>query len=393
MCFLLSVRGGAFGLRLLPKTKLRELIKRFLSLLTVAALLLLFAGAAVFCVRAAEFDLSSVPAFSGEPYAVINGNEPSFDESRISPEPFESYGKPDRLGRCTAAFACVGTETMPTSPRGSISSVRPTGWQNDRYDIVDGGALYNRCHLIAYQLTAENANKRNLITGTRYMNTEGMQPFEESVAAFISGSGYHVLYRVTPLFAGDELVARGVLMEALSVEDGGAGVRFCVFCYNVQPGVVIDYASGESRLTDPDAGEIVTAAPTAVFILNIRSKIFHLPDCDSVSKMSAKNKRESVDTAASLIGAGYKPCSVCRPDKASVSAGTPGESSAPFGDVDGDGIVTAADARAALRIAVRLDAADDKELRAADVDGDADVTAADARLILCVAVGLIINTY
>lgn len=191
---------------------------------------------------------ANIPTYSGKAYAVINNNNPAFDESQLTTEYFESYDILDSYGRCGKAFACLGKETMPTEERGAIGSVKPSGWHTVKYDCVDGKYLYNRCHLIGFQLSGENANKRNLITGTRYMNTQGMLPFENMVSDYIEETGNHVMYRVTPVFVGDELVARGVQMEAYSVEDEGDGICFNVFCFNVQPGVVIDYATGESEL-------------------------------------------------------------------------------------------------------------------------------------------------
>ncbi|MBQ3865343.1 MAG: DNA/RNA non-specific endonuclease [Clostridia bacterium] len=199
--------------------------------------------------------LAEVPAYAGQPYATVNGNAPFFTEEEITARSFERYGKLDKLGRCTACTASVGRDLMPTAPRESIYEVKPTGWHSYRYDFIDGESLYNRCHLIGFQLTAENANPRNLITGTRYMNTEGMLPFENMAADHVRETGGHVMVRVTPVFAGNDLVCRGVLMEGYSVEDQGGSVYYCVFCYNVQPGVEIDYATGESRLVAalPDA--------------------------------------------------------------------------------------------------------------------------------------------
>lgn len=192
--------------------------------------------------------LADIPAYTDTPYVELNGNEPDFDQADFTTESFETYGELDSLGRCTAAYANIGRDLMPTEKRGDISSVHPSGWVQAQYDFVDGKSLYNRCHLIGYQLTGENANERNLITGTRYLNVEGMLPFENLVADYIKETGNHVLYRVSPVFDGDGLVAEGVQMEAESVEDGGEGVCYNVFCYNVQPGVEIDYATGESRL-------------------------------------------------------------------------------------------------------------------------------------------------
>ena len=179
---------------------------------------------------------------------VLGENQPLFDEDDITAVSNEFYSELDSLGRCGYTMACIGEDLMPTQPRESISQVKPTGWKQKKYDFVDGESLYNRCHLIGFQLTGENANERNLITGTRYMNTEGMLPFENMVADYIKETGNHVLYRVTPIFQGDELVARGVQMEAFSVEDSGDGICFCVYIYNNQPGVTIDYATGHNWL-------------------------------------------------------------------------------------------------------------------------------------------------
>ena len=190
--------------------------------------------------------LEDIPEYTGEAYVAINGNQPFFTEADYTTASYETYSPLDGLGRCGVAEANVGQDLMPTEARGSISSVKPTGWHSSKYDFVDGKSLYNRCHLIGYQLTAENANKQNLITGTRYLNVIGMLPFENMVADYVHETDNHVLYRVTPIFDGSDLVARGVLMEAWSVEDNGEGVCFNVYCYNVQPGVEIDYATGDN---------------------------------------------------------------------------------------------------------------------------------------------------
>lgn len=181
-------------------------------------------------------------------YIVVNDNQPFFTEADFTKESFESYSELDFLGRCGVAFANLGIDLMPTEERGEIGSIKPTGWHTVKYDNVDGKYLYNRCHLIGFQLSAENANKKNLITGTRYLNVQGMLPFENMVADYIKETKNHVLYRVTPVFDGDNLLASGVQMEALSVEDNGAGICFNVFIYNVQPGIQIDYATGNSEL-------------------------------------------------------------------------------------------------------------------------------------------------
>lgn len=194
--------------------------------------------------------LDFIPDYSGEPYVPVNENIPYFQNEELIAEPFETYSDLDNLGRCGAAYACIGTDLMPTKDRESISEVKPSGWNNKEYDFIDGGWLYNRCHLIGFQLTGENANEKNLITGTRYMNVEGMLLFENMVADYIKETGNHVLYRVTPIYQEQELVARGVLMEGKSVEDDGNGILFNVFVYNVQPGIGIDYADGESWTED-----------------------------------------------------------------------------------------------------------------------------------------------
>ncbi|MGN0655163.1 MAG: DNA/RNA non-specific endonuclease, partial [Ruminiclostridium sp.] len=194
--------------------------------------------------------LDNLPAYSGKAYVELNGNVPSFKKSQLTTESFEKYSKQDSLGRCGVAFANVSKETMPTEARGSIGSIKPSGWHTVKYDNVDGKYLYNRCHLIGYQLTGENDNKKNLITGTRYMNTEGMLPFENKVANYVESTGNHVLYRATPIFEGGNLLAGGVQLEAYSVEDKGKGVCFNVYCYNVQPDIVIDYSDGSSKLSD-----------------------------------------------------------------------------------------------------------------------------------------------
>lgn len=196
-----------------------------------------------------SFSMDEIPEFDeSTPYVVINENVPVFEEKYFTDISFESYSPLDSLGRCGVAFANVSLDTMPTEERGAIGSVKPSGWQTAKYDNVDGKYLYNRCHLIGYQLTAENANKENLITGTRYLNVQGMLPFENEVADYIKDTGNHVLYRVTPIFQGENLVAKGVQMEAESVEDRGDGVEFNVFVYNNQPGIEIDYATGKSKL-------------------------------------------------------------------------------------------------------------------------------------------------
>lgn len=275
-----------------------------------------------------SISLSYTPDYAGDPYVVVNNNQPEFAESEMTTSSFETYSDLDALGRCGIAYANIGQDLMPTEERGNISDVKPSGWQSVEYEGIDGGYLYNRCHLIGFQLTAENANEKNLITGTRYLNVEGMLPFENMVADYIQETGNHVLYRVTPLFEGDNLVASGVQMEAKSVEDNGAGILFNVFCYNVQPGITIDYATGNSQLTgdasgtgaEPQTGTSGTGGSDgtqqeneSTYILNTNTMKFHRPDCSSVSQMSESNKGEFTGTRDELIAQGYEPCKNCNP--------------------------------------------------------------------------------
>ena len=255
------------------------------------------------------YTLDTIPAYSGEAYVPLNDNNPDFDPDNLPPRSFEEYSDLDSLGRCGVAFANVGLDLMPTEKRGSIGQVKPSGWKTVQYDIVDGKYLYNRCHLIGYQLTAENANKKNLITGTRYLNVQGMLPFENLVADYVKETGNHVLYRVTPIFEGDNLVADGVQIEAISVEDKGEGLLFNVYCYNVQPGIVIDYATGDSALADA----VPADADTVVYILNTKTGKFHYPDCSSAINMKADVREEYAGTRDELISAGYEPCGRCKP--------------------------------------------------------------------------------
>lgn len=286
------------------------------------------------------FDLSAIPAYSGQPYVAVNNNVPFFSDADLTDVSFESYGDLDALGRCSVAYASVGTDTMPTEKRGNIGQVKPTGWHTVKYDFVDGKYLYNRCHLIGYQLTSENANEKNLITGTRYLNVQGMLPFENMTADYVKETENHVLYRVTPVFEGNNLVAAGVLMEAESVEDKGEGVEFCVFVYNAQPGVTIDYATGDSWLDENGTGNQQAAAKetktvveteiqaekqtqaentqapakeTSTYILNTNSKKFHKPGCSAASQIKAANKDEFTGTRDEVIAKGYEPCKKCNP--------------------------------------------------------------------------------
>lgn len=286
-----------------------------LSLLLLLSLLLSACGA-VPGGNQPSFSLEDIPEFSGEPYVVLEDNQPAFTQEDLTAGSFEEYTPLDVLGRCGAAFAMVGLDTMPTRDRESISQVKPSGWQTAEYDtdLVDGGYLYNRCHLIGYQLTAENANEENLITGTRYMNIEGMLPFENQIADYVEETDNQVLYRATPIFEEDNLVADGVLMEAMSVEDQGEGVCFNVYAYNVQPGVEIDYETGESSIDEsavPASEEKDSEKIT--YILNTNTMKFHLPSCSSVSEMDSHNKKTFSGTREEIIEKGYEPCGRCHP--------------------------------------------------------------------------------
>ena len=265
---------------------------------------------------AVSVSLEEVPAYSGSPYVELDGNQPGFSLEERTTDSFETYSTLDALGRCGPAYACIGQDLMPTEDRESISSVHPTGWVQAEYSFVDGGSLYNRCHLIGFQLTGENANEENLITGTRYMNVEGMLPFENMVADYIKETGNHVLYRAAPIFEGENLVASGVVMEAFSVEDEGEGVCFHVYVYNVQPGVEINYATGESWETGDSASSALESQAEEQkrdYVLNTSSKKFHRPDCPSVDSMSEKNQQEYHGTREELIAQGYEPCGSCNP--------------------------------------------------------------------------------
>ena len=266
--------------------------------------------------------LDSVPDFDGKvAFVSINENTPFFTEDEITDKSFESYSELDSLGRCGVAFASVGLDLMPSEERGSIGSVKPSGWQSVKYDIVDGKYLYNRCHLIGYQLTAENANEKNLITGTRYLNIEGMLPFENMVADYVKETGNHVMYRVTPIFEGNNLVASGVLMEGYSVEDKGEGISFCVYAYNAQPGIDIDYKTGKSALSgekieeNGEADEGVPGENETVFdyVLNTSSMKFHKPECSYAKSIKEANRQEFKGTREELIEDGYSPCGTCKP--------------------------------------------------------------------------------
>lgn len=291
-----------------------------------------------------QADVLALPAYSKSASIKLNNNSPYFTEDEIAvaaSSSYEAYSPLDSLGRCGITQASLSLDTMPTEERGEIGSVKPSGWHTVKYDGIDGNYLYNRCHLIGYQLSGENSNTRNLITGTRYMNVEGMLPYENKTADYIKSTGNHVLYRVIPIFEEDNLLASGVTMEAYSIEDAGKGLSFCVYCYNVQPGITINYVNGDS--TGPAFTGSTTGSTTgnttdsktesktesteqsstfkqnngneisSTYILNTNTRKFHRPDCSSVKKMKDKNKAEFTGTREEAIAAGYDPCGNCNP--------------------------------------------------------------------------------
>ena len=283
-------------------------------------------------------------------YVEIDNNTPSFTVDDATTDAFQSFSRLDWLGRCGTAYACLGPETLPTDMRGDISEIHPSGWVQNFYDFIEGESLYNRSHLIAHCLSGQDANERNLITGTRHFNADVMEPIEAMVLDYIERTGNHVLYRVTPVFEGDELVARGVQMEALSMEDGGQGVSLNVFLRNIQPGVAIDYATGNNwadeaatagswsasaATSSPSTSAAAGAAPlatisaaattsqaddastdtpaTVTYVVNKNTGKFHYPSCSSVPKIKAKNRMDSNQTRDELIAQGYVPCKNCNP--------------------------------------------------------------------------------
>lgn len=264
--------------------------------------------------------LDAIPAYDGRAYVAVNNNEPFFTDSDMTTTAFENYSDLDSLGRCGVAYANICKDIMPTEERGKIGMIKPSGWHTVKYDVIKDRYLYNRCHLIGYQLAGENANSKNLITGTRYLNVEGMLPFENLVANYVNNTGNHVLYRVTPMFSGSNLVANGVLIEAKSVEDNGGGILFNVYCYNVQPGVGINYENGDSWLdgttgsassgSDSSAAENSAAdssnSETMVHI-TATGKKYHRAGCRTLKKSDTE---VTLDEAKSM---GLSPCGICNP--------------------------------------------------------------------------------
>ena len=259
-----------------------------------------------------SYESTDIPAYAGNSFVILDDNKPAFSkQDRERTDAFETYSDLDELGRCGVAYANICKELMPTEERGAIGMVKPTGWHTVKYDNVEGKYLYNRCHLIGYQLAGENANEKNLITGTRYLNVTGMLQFEDQVADYVKETDHHVLYRVTPVFDGDNLVATGVEMEAYSVEDKGEGVSFHVFVYNVQPGIVIDYATGESWPDDSKTTENTGKGQN--YVLNTNTHKFHTQNCESVRDIADSNKEVYTGYREDLINMGYEPCKRCKP--------------------------------------------------------------------------------
>ena len=316
-------------------------MKRIVNILTLLSVLCLVFSALTGCAFGGNennfpISLDTIPAFDGKtPYVSINDGKPSFTDEDMTTKSYEKYAELDSLGRCGVTIACIGKDIMPTEERGSIGSVKPSGWQTVKYDIVDGKYLYNRCHLIGYQLTGENANRQNLITGTRYMNVDGMLPFENMVADYVKETNNHVLYRVTPIFEGTNLVANGVLIEAKSVEDNGEGIEFCVYVYNNQPGIVIDYRNGDSKLDDgtsfpkdepsetpnenpdgnPEQNPEESKPEVSTYIINKSSKKVHKEDCRYAKDIKEENKEIYTGTLDDLLSDGdFFACGTCKPE-------------------------------------------------------------------------------
>lgn len=250
---------------------------------------------------------------SDAPYIEVNNNIPYFTENDLTTQSFEYYSDLDALGRCQMAYACIGEDLMPTEERGAIGSVKPSGWHTVKYSCIPDRYLYNRCHLIGYQLSGENANEKNLITGTRYLNVEGMLPFENAVASYVHETKNHVLYRVTPVFEDENLIASGVLIEALSVEDNGDGICFNVYCYNIQPGITIDYLTGDSYEAGNAEENTQTVSEAYTYILNTNSHKFHTPSCSSIKDMKKQNLKQFYGSRDEAIAQGYDPCGRCHP--------------------------------------------------------------------------------
>lgn len=252
-----------------------------------------------------DITAEDVPEYEGDPYVTVNGNEPEFSDELKTGDDFEVYGELDNQSRCTAAIASLSVDTQPAGneERGDISSVHPSGWKS--------GMGWERCHLIGWQLCAENANERNLVTGTHYMNVTGMLPFENRVDWYISETGNHVLYEVEPVFRGKNMICSGVHMQAESVEDSGRGISFNVFCFNVSPGKEINYKTGEVTTVDQEEAAANTFERT--YVLNTNTMKFHYPTCSSVGQMAEHNKEYATESREELIKRGFSPCGNCEP--------------------------------------------------------------------------------
>lgn len=261
--------------------------------------------------REANVVLENIPEYSGDAVAIINDNNPQFSE--LVMESYEYYSELDYLGRCGVAHASLGMDLMPTEQRESISQVKPSGWLNKEYDIVEGGYLYNRCHLIGFQLAGENANEKNLITGTKYMNSPIMTKYENAIAGYIKETGNHVMYRVTPMYQGSDLVAKGIQIEGYSVEDQGEGVCFNVFLYNEQPGIIIDHGTGESWLDEEHEIKVIedVLGDDIEHVLNTSSLKIHQPSCSSVKKINDGNRKNTDMDVEELFKLGYTLCGSC----------------------------------------------------------------------------------
>lgn len=283
------------------------MIKKLLSAFLIACLSFSLSGCSAQQAEAPSQTVSQdeIPAFTDQAYVVLNNNVPTFTEEEITDQSFETYYPLDDLGRVTGAFASIGTDLLPTKERGNISSVKPTGWHSVQYDNVEGKNLYNRCHLIAWSLTGEDANPNNLITGTRYLNIEGMKPFEDMTRDYIKETGNHVMYRVIPVYTRDNLVADGVIMEGYSVEDNGEGIEFNIYAYNEQPGITIDHATGDSALNGEEIDSSTNENTQGTYVINKSTKKIHDPSCSSVSNMKEENKEFYRGNLQDLLDQGY----------------------------------------------------------------------------------------
>ena len=325
---------------------------------------------------------SKLPTYSGNAYVTINNNVPSFSDTELTTKGYEKYSFLDSLGRTQTAIASVGKDTMPAAneERGDISSIKPSGWVQAKYDVVSGGWLYNRCHLIGWQLSAENANKKNLITGTKYLNISGMLPFENMVADYIEETGNHVAYRITPIYEGNNLLASGIQMEAFSVEDNGEGICFNVYCYNVQPEITIDYATGASQYNGSSSnnsssssslsGETSSdssnsSASSKVWVPQSGEKYHSKSTCSNMKNPSQISKSEAESK-------GYTPCSKCYGNEQPTHT---------IGDCNGDLKVDTTDLAVMKLVLAGLSELTESGKLGADLDGDGQVNTTDLAIL------------